>query len=60
MSDARKLEIKAKLYDLKVQADRMKEQYESALAPMSKEFNALTEELKQLDNAPKKEEGKDV
>ena len=50
MSDERKVEIKARLYDLKVQADVMKERYESELLPLSKEFNALTEELKALDS----------
>ena len=49
MSDERKQEIKARLYDLKTKAEEMKVRYESALQPMSKEFNALTEELKVLD-----------
>lgn len=60
MSDTRKLEIKAKLYDLKVQADELKYKHETALAPLAKEFNTLTEELKGLDSKVKKEEGKNV
>jgi len=67
MSQDRKNEIKARLYDLKTQAEEMKVRYESALQPMSKEFNALTEELRALDTVgmvepktvelePKKEE----
>jgi hypothetical protein len=48
-------EIKARLYDLKVQADEMKFKYENELQPLSKEFNALTEELKALDKKESKE-----
>lgn len=60
MSDTRRLEIRAKLYDLKVKADEMKFKYETALAPLAKEFNTLTEELKGLGVDVKKEEEKDV
>jgi hypothetical protein len=45
MSDTRRLEIKAKLYDLKVQADVLKEKYETALAPLAKEFKCLMKYL---------------
>jgi hypothetical protein len=48
------------LYDLKVQADVLKEKYETALAPLAKEFNTLTEELKGLDSTVKKEEESNV
>ena len=55
----RKNEIKARLYDLKTKAEEMKMRYESALQPMSKEFNVLTEELKALDKETVKPEQKE-